>query len=237
VKKLVVIQCGDPVDSVARSRGDFAALILGTMGATWPGSSETWDARRAEVSLPTASGYVLTGSSASVTERAPWMLRLEAELRRLAELRVPLFGICFGHQILAQALGGNVIKNPAGREIGSVEFNMEADAHANDWMLRGLEPRVTVNMSHVDTVATLPPGARRLGTSPRDHHAAFAVGDHIRAVQFHPEFDRDVAAQYIEARSAAIHAEGLDVEALRRAVREAPSAAEMLRRFAQRVAS
>ena len=169
----------------------------------------------------------MTGSSASVTERAPWMLRAEAHIRAIAAAGVPFFGICFGHQMLAQALGGEVAKNPRGREVGSVLL----DRLEIDPIMQGLPPRFSVNTTHVDTVVRLPPGARRLASTTLEANAAFAIGDTIRAVQFHPELDASAMRAYVVARSEGILDDGLDPEKISAGVVESPENGAVLRNF------
>jgi GMP synthase (glutamine-hydrolysing) len=189
------------------------------------------------VALPTpddADAFVVTGSSSSVTERAPWMLRTEALLRELHARSVPVLGICFGHQLIGEALGGKVAKNPRGREIGTCEVVVSAGA--DDPLLAGLPRSFTANHSHVDSVVTLPPGAVTLASTSLEPNAMYAVGATTKCVQFHPEFDGDSMRGYVEARAHLIDAEGLDSrEILARAV-DAPHGAETLRNFLRYVA-
>jgi GMP synthase (glutamine-hydrolysing) len=153
-----------------------------------------------------ADAFVITGSASSVTERAPWMLRAERLVRAIVDARVPLLGVCFGHQMIAQALGGSVERNPRGREIGTVRVTRVAD----DPIFAGLPRTFDGNATHVDAVTRLPRGARLLASTALDEASAFAIGDRVRAVQFHPEFDADVVRAYVRARFDVIAGEGLD---------------------------
>ncbi len=225
-KPIVILRAGDAAPAVAARRGQFAEWIVRVAGPEWAGNWSTHDVRTEEV-LPAvsgAAGFVITGSSSSVTERAPWMLRLEAFVRDVAEAKVPLFGICFGHQIVAQALGGEVILNPRGREIGTVRVRrLRQDA-----MFAAAPPEFDVNATHKDCVSQLPEGARLLAASELDPVQAFAIGETIRCVQFHPEMDGDAMRGYVEARAHLIEEEGGDAKAILRGVTDAPDAEAIL---------
>src|SRR5690606_26145464 len=139
-------------------------------------------------------------------------------------------GICFGHQLLAEALGGRVEPNPRGREMGTVQIELvERDP------LLGADPALAVNMSHVDSVVGLPAGAVVLARSERDPHAAIRFADSAYGVQFHPEFDGDVMRRYIDARRDVIASEGLDPDAMWHGTSDATSGAEVLARFVRGV--
>src|SRR5580658_7619509 len=184
-RPIVILRAGDAAPPVAARRGQFPEWIVRIVGPVWGGAWAVHDVRT-EAPLPAveaAAAFVMTGSSSSVTERAPWMLRAEAHVREIARAEAPFFGICFGHQLVAQALGGEVTKNPRGREIGTVRVRRLAE----DPLFDGLGEELAVNATHVDTVARLPAEARVLASSELELTQAFAVGDRIRCVQFHPE--------------------------------------------------
>jgi GMP synthase (glutamine-hydrolysing) len=225
-----VLVTGDPVPNVERSRGSFSALIRETLGDAWAGEVVVVDARRGE--LPSKSetqALVITGSPESVASRLPWMLEAESAVAELVRDGVPTLGICFGHQLLGQALGGLVEANPRGREIGTVELELVGD----DALFVGVTTPFRANMSHRDSVTRLPPGALVLGKSRLEPNAVVRFAPRAWGVQFHPEFDGDVMRGYIAARRPALAAEGIDPDAL--PAEDAPQAAEVLRSFARLV--
>ncbi len=212
--RIVILRAEDPPPSVSERRGTFFDFI--TRAASGAGVSWAEHDVRTDAPLPdprAADGFVMTGSSSSVTERAPWMLRTEELLRELVRLERPFFGICFGHQMLAQALGGEVKKNPRGREIGTIRVKVLEPGRA-DPVFAGLPAEAIVNATHQDTVTALPPGARVLASSDLEPHAAYAIGDAVRCVQFHPEFDGDIMKGYVRARAHLLAQEGLDADAI-----------------------
>jgi GMP synthase (glutamine-hydrolysing) len=156
---------------------------------------------------------------------------VEHLIRELSHARTPVLGVCFGHQILAQALGGEVARNPRGREIGTVRVQRVAD----DPIFAGLPRSFDVHATHVDAVARLPPGAEILATTSLDDVAAFRVGTTVKAVQFHPEFDADVMRGYLRARAHLVRAEGGDPDALLARVHDGVRGPDVLRNFASRV--
>jgi GMP synthase (glutamine-hydrolysing) len=223
----VILVAGQPAAEVALRRGDFAHFFEERAGNVWRGRWIAHDVRTA-APLPgprDADAFFMTGSSSSVTERLPWMLRAEELLRRIVAARVPLFGVCFGHQMIAKALGGEVQKNPFGREIGTVRLTRVAD----DAMYAGLPREFDVHATHVDAVTRLPPGAEVLATTALDRAAAFRVGSLVRGVQFHPEFDADIMRGYLMARAHFVRQEGGDPEALLARVHDGARGRDILR--------
>lgn len=234
--RLVVLRAGDAVPQVAARRGQFFDWIRREVGDTWKGEWHEHDVRT-DAPLPDpkdAAAFIMTGSSSSVTERAPWMLRAEEHLRAVAGRGTPLFGICFGHQMIAQALGGLVAKNPRGREIGTVEVRV-VPHDPRDPVLDGLGDRFLANNTHVDSVVKLPPGARVVAETDLEPHAAFAIGETVRCVQFHPEIDGDAMRGYVEARAHLISAEGRDPAPILASATDAPGGAATLRNFVRHV--
>jgi GMP synthase (glutamine-hydrolysing) len=115
------------------------------------------------------------------------MSRAAAYLLEAARHR-PVLGVCFGHQLVAHALGGRVERNPRGREAGTGEIRL-TDAGRRDPLFAGLPPVLEVQQTHTDHVASLPDSAEVLAVNDFTPVQAFAVGDLMRCVQFHPELD------------------------------------------------
>lgn len=226
--EILVLRTGDAIGDLVERRGEFARWIRETVGDDGRHTWSELDVRFQAPGETTADAVIITGSAASVTERAPWMIRAEAWLRDRVEEGMPVLGICFGHQLLAQALGGRVVKNTAGREIGTVKC-MRCDD--DDPLFRGLPRDLTVNATHVDTVHDLPAGARILASTKLERHAAFAVKTHVWGVQFHPEIDGDIMRGYVDARSHVLRSEGIDTDSLRAACIDTPHGVQILRNF------
>ncbi|HHH28340.1 MAG TPA: glutamine amidotransferase [Polyangiaceae bacterium] len=230
--KIVVVITGDPVSSVEEQRGDYAAMMRAAIGDAWTGSYAAVDARTESLGAELdGAAIVITGSSSNVHHREDWMLRAEARLRELEASEAPILGICFGHQLMAQAYGGDVQPNPKGREVSTVMV----EQLAADPLFEGIGPRFAANACHSDSVVALPDGARVLGRSEGDPHQVLRFGQRSWGVQFHPEFDGDVMRRFIEARSEAILGEGLDLTSLERAARDTPDARAVFRNFVRHV--
>jgi GMP synthase (glutamine-hydrolysing) len=181
--------------------------------------------------VQTVSGVVVSGSPAMVTDRAPWSERTAAWLRDAVRREVPTLGICYGHQLLAHALGGEVGYNPRGRNIGNVDVQLQRDARS-DRLFGVFNRPLQVAVSHRQCVLQLPPGATLLAATTLDPHHAFRAGTCAWGVQFHPEFDAGITRGYIEAKRAELAAEGHDVSALLESTLESADGTILLRRFA-----
>jgi GMP synthase (glutamine-hydrolysing) len=171
--------------------------------------------------VPALSGFdavVMSGSPLSVTTPLPWYAPAADALLEAAARGLHVLGVCFGHQLLAWRLGGEVAKNPHGRELGTAQVTLTPEGRA-DALFRGLPPVLQVQATHEDAVTRLPDGARLLATNATCPVQAFGVGDRLRAVQFHPEMRAD-SIRYVIAREpsvdeptrARLHGEALDAD-------------------------
>ncbi|MDE0193306.1 MAG: hypothetical protein OXQ90_18280 [Gammaproteobacteria bacterium] len=191
--RLGILQA-DHVDPECRARfGDYADMFAVALGdALGPGASfEFFDVRRGcyPDHVDDCDGYLITGSRASVYDDEPWIDRLKDFVRQLDNAQAKTVGICFGHQLVAAALGGVVDRAQAGWGVGVHTWEIVDD---EPWMRPRLcELRLLA--SHQDQVDVLPQGARLLAASDFCPNAAFAIDNHVFAVQGHPEFTRDYA--------------------------------------------
>ena len=138
-------------------------------------------------SVTEADGWLITGSKHGVYEDHAFIAPLEQFVRDAFAARVPVAGICFGHQVMATALGGKVEKFSGGWSVGPTEYDFGGE-------------RLVLNAWHQDQVVAPPPGAEVIATTPFCAHAGFAYGDRGISVQPHPEFADDFVAGLIESR-------------------------------------
>ena len=182
-----ILETGRPHEAL-RGHGSYPEMfekLLGSQDKTF--RFRTYSALDGEVpSDPReCDAWLITGSRHGAYERLPWMLRLEALLRKAVAEKVPVVGICFGHQILAQALGGKVVKSDKGWGFGLHDYAVE-DAPS----LGGGKPgKITAPALHQDQVVEVPQGGRVLGGSDFCPNAIIAYGDTALSFQPHPEFD------------------------------------------------
>jgi GMP synthase (glutamine-hydrolysing) len=230
---VAIVKTGSKLPSIAARRGDFEDWITVGMGLE-PAQIGVVRVFEGEA-LPdprNLAGAVVTGSVAMVTDREPWSEATAEWLSAAIAAELPVLAICYGHQLLAHALGGRVAKNPRGREIGTVEVALAAAARDDD-LLGEFPGALRVQSSHLESVLELPPGATRLATTKLDPNHAFRIGRAAWGVQFHPEFDADVVRGYIAARRDTILEEGIDADALSRDAIDGPDGTAVLRRFAR----
>lgn len=233
---LYVLVTGDPVANVRARRGSFVDLFRDAIGDAWSRPIVAVDCREQLSPLPSdAAALVITGSSAHVPDREPWVLEGEEFLRDAVGRGIPTLGVCFGHQMLGQGLGGTCIRNPRGREIGTLALEV-LPAAAADPLFGELPSTFEANVTHLDTVSELPPGAVALARSAQEDHHAVRFGEVCWGVQFHPEIDRDVMTGYLEARRDVLTTEGRDVPAMIDDTRDTPVSRDILRRFLRRFA-
>lgn len=197
MSKIAILKTGGPPEALARF-GDYPQMFAALLGEGF--EVETFDVRVGE--LPDAGefdGAILTGSSAGVYEDHIW-LEPFFEWIRSARGRSRLVGVCFGHQAMAQALGGRVQKSERGWGIGLQTYDVVSH---EPWMTP-FQDRLSIPASHQDQVVEPPPGARLILRSDFCPFGGFAWGDDAISMQFHPEFAPDYAAALADGRRARI---------------------------------
>jgi GMP synthase (glutamine-hydrolysing) len=176
-------------------------------------------------------GIIVTGSPLSVIEKAPWMLQLGDDLLRAGERGTPVLGVCFGHQLLARAAGGDVVQNPRGREIGTVSVQLTDAGRKDPLFAWAGGPEIQVQATHVDAVDPLPAAATVLASNENTAAQAYRLSETVAGVQFHPELWGAAMRDLILSRRDKLAAEGRDPETLSARVREVEAGA-VLRAFA-----
>ncbi|MDH3903035.1 MAG: glutamine amidotransferase [Xanthomonadales bacterium] len=231
MKQIALVKMGCTVDQIRPRHGDFEDWFADGLGVA---NLLQIDVFRNE-SLPAPdglAGIVITGSPAMVSAKLDWSERTSRWLHQAVQTNVKILGVCYGHQLLAHALGGVAGTNPAGRQIGTVNSHL-IDNIAKDPLLGFLPKRFTAQASHSEVVLQLPPGAQRLATSPLDENFAIRFSENAWGVQYHPEFSAPVMSDYIHYRADALREEGLNPEELMASVTETEEAASVLTKFVE----
>lgn len=190
--KLGILQAGHSADELRDVLGDYADLfksMLGDFGFDFA----VYDVvdNQFPSSPNEADAWLITGSKHGAYEDHNWIPPLEDFIREIDQQKLPLVGICFGHQIIAQALGGKVEKFSGGWAVGHTEYAFKGQP-------------VSLNAWHQDQVVQLPQGAKVLGSNAHCQNAMISYGDHIFTVQAHPEFSAAVVDGLATYRSATV---------------------------------
>lgn len=231
MKPLLIIKPGAKLDELNSIDGDFDDWILA--GMQWPGDVIVCRVHDNEI-LPAINGVcgvVITGSGAMVTDNEPWM-EITADWLRKASTQIPVLGICFGHQLLANAMGGDVSINSRGVEVGCVEIKLKKAAK-DDPLFGKLPTRLLANASHLQSVIELPAGAVCLASSELEKNHAFRIGDRVWGVQFHPEFNAEITRYYIDFYRDKLQEQGRKTETLHGQLADTPEAVRVLLNFSQ----
>jgi GMP synthase-like glutamine amidotransferase len=191
-RRFAILKAGSAHRETREHSGDFDRMFLNLLAE--PG--QIWEVHDVEhgqfPSEPGAyDGFVITGSPASAYDDLPWLKRLFSLVQTIHAHDQPLLGVCFGHQVLAQALGGEVRANPQGWDIGVREIRMESSA-AQFPGLNAVPTPLSLFELHQDAVLRLPPQAVLLASSSHTACEMFALGATTLGIQGHPEFEADV---------------------------------------------
>lgn len=180
---LGLLLCDHIHEGLQPLHGDYPAMFA----AWWPEAE--WiiydlPAGQFPTDLDSCQAYITTGSRYSVYDALPWIAKFKSLVYELFIAHKPYVGVCFGHQMLAEALGGKVKPSATGWCVGSHEFTV---MQPMPWM-HPLHPTFRVLMSCQDQVLALPDGAQVLASSADCPVGVFQCGDHMLGIQGHPEF-------------------------------------------------
>ncbi|WP_342130422.1 glutamine amidotransferase [Hydrogenophaga sp. OTU3427] len=223
-KPLLILKVGSTHPHIAEQLQDFEHWIQA--GLQDPALPVTVVDPREGQALPAPAeiaGVVVTGSHSMVSDREPWSEWTAAWLREAVAADLPVLGICYGHQLLAHALGGEVNDHPQGIELGTVPVTLNATAQ-DDPLFAGLPEHFDAQAAHRQSVRRLPEGATLLAGNSFEPHHAFRAGPRAWGVQFHPEFGEAATRAYLST---------LTGSAPDGAVRPTEIAASLLPRFAR----
>lgn len=232
-KPILLVQAGTPPDEIRTHEGDLSDWFSRALGI----GSDRLDVIRVFEGepLPTPNVYqaaIITGSWAMVTDRLDWSEATAHWIRQAMAVDMPLFGVCYGHQLMAHALGGRIDYHPAGIEIGCQEIELLPTA-TSDPLTCALPPRFAAHLTHLQTILTPPPGAVVLARSSHDPHQIVRYGPRAISTQFHPEFTRSISAACVTRRADMLRSEGRDPEEMLNNLRATPIAQSLLQRFVQ----
>lgn len=190
--RIGILQCGQSPAQLKRDLGDYPDMFVRLLAGRGFDFT-TWHVEGMEFpqDIHDADGWLLTGSRHGAYEDHAFIPPLEDFIRRIHDAGVPMVGICFGHQIIAQALGGTVVKHPGGWAVGAQDYDF------------GGQP-VTLNAWHQDQVVALPPGAQVAGRNAFCENAALIYGDRAFTVQAHPEFGDDFIQGLMDTRAKGV---------------------------------
>ena len=193
--KVGILETGTPPKPLQPAFGDYPAMFRGLLGAGY--EYETFDVRAGELPAPErCDAFVITGSAAGVYDDLPW-IGPAMDWLRAAKGRTRLVGVCFGHQLMAEAFGGKVIKSPKGWGVGLHRYEV---ARSEPWM-DGVDS-FALPASHQDQVVEQPPATEVVARSAFSPFGMLAWTDQPAiSIQLHPEFAPDYASALIESRA------------------------------------
>lgn len=186
--RICILENGRTPEDLIDRFGSYPMMIEKWLAPFLPQATFTYLSPVSGDKLPSPAefdGYILSGSKYSTYERSPWMVGLIAFLQQLRQERIPVFGICFGHQLMADAYGGLNAKSSKGWGVGSQRY--EHDTHT-------LPATNAAYVFHQDQVNKIPPEATRIGGSAHCENGVFAYSFPAISVQYHPEF----TAEYVQ---------------------------------------
>jgi len=208
--KLALLQCGNiPEKFHAATGGDSDVIFSSHFNQYAEGVTiEAYNVSDGiyPSSMDDHDGYILNGSRFSVYDDEEWVKQLKVYVSELHAVQKKFIGICFGHQMIAEALGGKVTKSPNGWGVGAHTFDVRVQ---ESWMKPPMQ-QYTILMSCQDQVQTLPPDSTVLAGNDFCPVGMFRVGQHFLGMQGHPEFNIAFSKTLMDSRQDRIPADTIE---------------------------
>lgn len=229
--KILIIKTGSTFKSIHKKYGDFEDFIINQLDI--PRDNVVTCAVYKENFIPNIenfSGVIITGSHSMVTDKEDWSTYAVNWLRDSSTKDIPILGICYGHQLIAEAFGGLVDYHPKGSEVGTVDVTLTAEGE-RDLLLGVLPKTFPAHVAHSQTALKPPLNASILAYNNFEPHHAFCINKCIWGVQFHPEFNADVSRMYIDYQKIDLIKNGYDFDKLYESVKDHDYGKLLLKRF------
>ncbi len=231
MKKILIAKSGSTYPEVSKKYGDLHNWVMNAIKKD-PSNFEISEVFN-NLHLPEPENYagiIITGSHADVTDPEPWIRNLAKWILSIKKYKTPVLGICFGHQLLAQAFGGTADFHPGGQELGYIDVHLN-QAGKKDRLLGILQTDFFAYANHAQTVETLPPDAVILAGNNFDKTHAFCLNNHIWGLQFHPEYTGEIMKAQIRAQKETLLKNNKNPERMIHQVRDVPFGSILLQQF------
>ena len=195
--RIGLIQCDHVADDLVEAHGDYEDMfsdLLHAQDQTIEVAIYDLTTDNFPVDLHACDGYIITGSQFSAYDDIPWIHKAKSLIVELYQAKIPTIGICFGHQLIAESLGGKVQKaEDKGWGVGVHQWNIK---NSQEWM--GEAPETfSMRVSHQDQVVEMPKDSQLIAGSEFCPIAGFQTGEHFLTMQGHPEFSKEYSAALI----------------------------------------
>jgi len=228
---LYILKVGNTFETTKEKYGDFEDWI-GRFYKTSHIKIKTIDILKGErfPSFLSAKGFIITGSHSMVSDEEPWSVKLEKYIQKIAKTNIPLLGICYGHQLIAKALGGKSDFNLKGKEIGVVTISKTSKGY-KDPLFKNFPKQFFAYETHYQSVLKMPKGAMVLAKNGSDNHQAIRYNKNIWGVQFHPEFDKKIMKEYIINQKVDLKKLNIPIDTLLNSLRDCDKSSQILTNF------
>jgi GMP synthase (glutamine-hydrolysing) len=230
LKSIAIIKTGATFDSTRDKYGDFGEWVRNFISGNVDVKIYDIATNHQLPPIEDTMGAIITGSHSMVTDNLAWSLKLEEWVKEAKDKNIPILGICYGHQLIAKALGADVDYNPQGKEIGCVEIKTSEEIK-KDYLFNDAPDIFMAHVTHSQSVIKLPEGSISMGYNTFDANHIVKYAKYVWGVQFHPEFDENIMVEYIKNQEKTL--ENYDLGILYSEVTNTPYANSIINNFAK----